>query len=70
MLADISLKGRGPTEDKMYAKRHQLMQNVRRGNTVVSNGKGDAWVGRKGLMKFFDLSLEFLEGHAKYAHLA
>ncbi len=35
MLYDISIKGRGPVEDKVYAKRHFMVQNIRRGNTVL-----------------------------------
>lgn len=49
-----------------------MIQNVRRGNTVLhltSQGKNGMYVARKGLMKFFDISLEYLKGH-KYAHLS
>ena len=60
ILNDISIKGRGPVEDKVYSKRHNMLQNVRRGNTVLNltnKGKDGMIVARKGLMKFFDISL-------------
>ena len=36
-----------------------LIKNVRRGNTIISRGS-ESWIGRKGLMKFFDLRMPYI----------
>jgi hypothetical protein len=56
-IIDFSLAARGPQEDDIYANQPFYRNNIRRGNTVVFNSKTKEvnW-GRKGLMKFFDIS--------------
>ncbi len=51
------MNARGPDEDKMYVKHAFFRNNIRRGNTLIWNSdeKKAQW-GRKGLMKFFDIT--------------
>mgnify|MGYP003689054281 CR=1 FL=1 len=56
-IIDFSLHARGPTEDEIYAKHGFYRNNVRRGNTIIYDSKNkEAFWGRKGLIKFFDIS--------------
>ena len=56
-IVDFSLAARGPQEDEVYAKQPFYRNNVRRGYTVVFNQQQKEFFwGRKGLMKFFDIS--------------
>ena len=61
-VVDFSMNARGPDEDKMYVKYPFFRQNIRRGNTIIYNHaeKKAEW-GRKGLMKFFDISQTSLQ---------
>lgn len=55
-IIDFSLAARGPQEDEVYEHQHFYRNNVRRGNTIVVNPKTkEAFWGRRGLMKFFDI---------------
>mmetsp|Transcript_18972 Transcript_18972/g.32412 ORF Transcript_18972/g.32412 Transcript_18972/m.32412 type:complete len:195 (+) Transcript_18972:68-652(+) len=59
-LIDLKLNVFGPQEDDFYAVEPKLIKNVRRGNTVlVKDGKHI--MGRKGLLKFFDLRMAFVD---------
>jgi len=56
-ILDFSLAARGPEEDEVYSHQPYYRNNVRRGNTLVVNNKTkDVFWGRKGLVKFFDIS--------------
>jgi hypothetical protein len=56
-ILDFSLAARGPQEDEVYSHQPYYRNNVRRGNTLVVNSKTkDVYWGRKGLVKFFDIS--------------
>lgn len=56
-IIDFSLAARGPEEDEVYSHQPFYRNNVRRGNTIVLNSKTkEVLWGRKGLMKFFDIS--------------
>ena len=61
---DFKLDVFGTQEDQFYARVPELIQNVRRGNTILQikdqNGNSDYHMGRKGLMKFFDMRLNFI----------
>lgn len=54
----------GFQEDQYYAMAPYLVQNIRRGNTILEitdeNGNTNLCIGRKGLMKFFDMRLDFV----------
>eukprot|EP00347_Sterkiella_histriomuscorum_P020181 403338791 len=70
-LIDLKLKVRGPKEDEAFTYDGCLYKNLRRGNTLVLYNKtGVAGqklvIGRKGLNKFFDLDLDFLEPSNRY----
>ena len=65
-LKDISLHKKGPLEDKLYANHPIFYYNIRRGNTILEiydtpNDVPKRVFCRKGLLKFYDLSLEILE---------
>lgn len=61
-IIDFSMNARGPDEDKMYVKHSFYRHNIRRGNTLVwNNDEKKAYWGRKGLMKFFDISQASLQ---------
>ena len=56
-IIDYSLAARGPQEDQVYTKHPFYRNNIRRGNTLVANSKTkQVFWGRKGLIKFFDIS--------------
>ena len=56
-IIDFSLNARGHDEDEIYTKQPFYRKNIRRGNTFVYDaGKKEAVWGRKGLIKFFDIS--------------
>ena len=56
-IIDFSLATRGPQEDDVYSTQPFYRNNVRRGNTVVVDmKKKEYYWGRKGLIKFFDIS--------------
>jgi len=65
-LKDISLHKKGPLEDKIYAKTPMFYYNIRRGNTIIEiyEQKDQApkqIICRRGLRKFYDLSVELFE---------
>ncbi|KAL4471393.1 hypothetical protein ABPG74_008286 [Tetrahymena malaccensis] len=66
VLKDISIKTKGDDEDKIFAESHFLHKNVRRGNTVLEvlnkeKQVEERYIVRKGLKKFFDVYLEYLD---------
>jgi len=58
---DVSLKVRGPEEDKAYTFIEGLRYNVRRGNTFLETAAGEVKSLRRGACKFFDLNKDFLD---------
>jgi hypothetical protein len=57
MIIDFSLAARGPQEDEVYSTQGFYRNNIRRGNTIVVNkDTKEVFWGRKGLIKFFDIS--------------
>ena len=59
-LIDLKLDVFGPTEDKYYGALPYLVKNIRRGNTLIVK-EGKHFLGRKGLMKFFDMRMSFVQ---------
>lgn len=64
---DISLKTKGHDEDVTYAFNPILEKNIRRGNTIIEvfdkhnyEVLRGTYMVRRGLMKFFDLKLDYL----------
>ncbi len=46
-----------------------MLKNVRRGNTIIEyekDGQTHRDIARKGLFKFFDLAIEFIEPQKRY----
>ena len=63
-LIDLKLDVMGPKEDKYYGALPYLVKNIRRGNTLIRMQKGKQHsfiLGRKGLMKFFDMHMEYIQ---------
>jgi len=61
-VRDIQLNAHGPMEDQAYSLSPFFVKNVRRGNTVLELKREKRFVmGRKGLNKFFDMSIEYIE---------
>ena len=60
-LKNLKLDVFGPNEDKAYALDPFLMKNIRRGNTLLEFADKRSYIGRKGLPKFFDMSVEFID---------
>jgi hypothetical protein len=64
-IIDLKLDVFGPKEDLYYATFPFLVLNVRRGNTLIkvfdeAESTTKYYIGRKGLMKFFDMRLGFI----------
>lgn len=62
-IIDLKLDTYGPNEDLFYSTFPSLVKNIRRGNTLLKvhdDDKAKYYIGRKGLMKFFDLRLGFV----------
>ena len=65
-IVDFSLAARGPQEDQVYSAQPFFRNNIRRGNTVVVDAKNKEFFwGRKGLIKFFDISDKSLKAIAE-----
>ena len=62
-LIDLVLDARGPMEDQLYTLDPLLVKNVRRGNTILEvQGEPTKYlIGRKGLPKFFDMRVEYID---------
>jgi hypothetical protein len=64
-IKDAVLDVRGPGEDSAYSVSPFLIKNIRRGNTLIEVNDGSEttteYIGRKGLIKFFDMATEFIE---------
>lgn len=69
-VRDLSLKAKGPDEDRAFALNPDLWLNIRRGNTVADFYDGKKYdysmVLRKGLNKFFDLSMDYVDSKTRY----
>lgn len=66
VIRDISLVNKGDDEDKVFGEHPFLHKNIRRGNSVLETINSDKKVEeciilRKGLKKFFDVYLEYLD---------
>lgn len=66
VIKDISLATKGDEEDKIFGENPFLHKNIRRGNSILEILNEDkkvieTLVLRKGLKKFFDVYLEYLE---------
>ena len=60
-MIDIKLDAAGPKEDMFYSSFPVLVNNVRRGNTLIRNIETNQLnFARKGLCKFFDLRLGYV----------
>ncbi len=67
-LIDVSLTVKGASEDRAYSKSGNYRQNIRRGNAIVQvyspefkTSVQDTFFVRRGLQKFFDLYIEFID---------
>lgn len=67
-LIDVSLTVKGASEDRAYSRSANYRQNIRRGNAIVQmyskefkTSVQDTFFVRRGLQKFFDLYIEFIE---------
>lgn len=70
-IIDLKLEVSGPKEDQYYSTFPSLVKNIRRGNTFLKvydfkADRTDYFVGRKGLMKFFDLRLGFVSNQERH----
>lgn len=67
---DLSLMPRGVKEDEAFAIEPFFLKNIRRGNTLIEiskEGKIEKEViGRKGLIKFFDLQIKYVNPDTRY----
>lgn len=64
-LIDLKLNVQGPKEDQYYGALPHLVKNIRRGNTlIVKDGKH--LIGRKGLMKFFDMRMSYIQKEQRH----
>lgn len=73
---DVSISAGGPVEDKIYALNPHLEKSIRRGNTYIDvydtydhNLHKYVGIARKGLMKFYDLKLEYLNSDEEFKHI-
>lgn len=70
VMKDLQVNARGPREDEAYTINPFILKNIRRGNTIIGiqdNGKFiKHYMGRKGLTKFFDLSIDFVDPAYRY----
>lgn len=65
-IIDLKLDVMGPKEDEYYGALPYLVKNIRRGNTLIhaqdkDTGEHQYLLGRKGLMKFFDMRMSYIE---------
>lgn len=64
IMYDVKLNARGITEDQYYLSYIDLLKNIRRGNTYLEftgkDGEKKITVGRKGMIKFYDISRDML----------
>lgn len=73
IVKDLSLTVSGPREDEAFACDPYLWLNFRRGNTLLEiydpndyNHLVKRVIGRKGLNKFFDISLDYIAKESRY----
>lgn len=60
LIHDIGVKVRGPQEDKVFLHNPAIQKNIRRGNTIIEYNDGTLAIARKGLCKFFDMYVEYI----------
>ncbi len=70
-IKELGLNTKGPQEDELYALNSFLVKNIRRGNTIIEvlepksqdseQSIVQRYIGRKGLNKFFDISMDFIQ---------
>jgi len=69
-IIDLKLNVMGPFEDEVYSSFPFVIKNIRRGNTVLklegSDGSCQYTLGRKGLEKFFDMRLEYINAGQRF----
>lgn len=65
-LKDLSLMPKGMDEDMAFSLDPELLKNIRRGNTIIMIGEEQQLIGRKGLNKFFDLYIEYVQPETRY----
>lgn len=71
-IIDLKLDVFGPREDDYYSALPILTKNIRRGNTILKvhdnkAGTVEYFIGRKGVMKFFDLRLPYISAQERNA---
>jgi hypothetical protein len=63
-VLDLSMYPKLNDEDTAFSIDPDLLKNIRRGNTILeissSEGEVKRVIGRKGLVKFFDMSIDYL----------
>lgn len=68
-IYDLSLNSKGMDEDEEYAYNEDLREMIRRGNTILyDESDGYTCYCRKGLKKFFDISMDWLDDNKKYEY--
>ncbi|CAI2366007.1 unnamed protein product [Moneuplotes crassus] len=64
-IIDVKVNARGVSEDSDYLSNIDILKNIRRGNSFLKfndeSGKSQLIVGRKGMIKFYDIYREMLE---------
>lgn len=68
---DITLSVHGHLEDDAYSLSPFLVKNIRRGNTIIEVKEEEGvppkyYMGRKGLPKFFDMKVEYIDAETRY----
>ena len=54
-IEDLSLRAKGPQEDRFYLANPKVQKNFRRGNSMIVDSQV---IIRRGLPKFYDLKME------------
>lgn len=65
-MVDLKLDVFGPKEDMYYGALPYLVKNIRRGNTLIIKNEKHL-IGRKGLMKFFDLRMGYIQKENRHS---
>lgn len=64
-IYDVGFKGFKGDEDDVYLANPETITYIRWGNTFFLDPDGNAHIARKGMMKFFDLRIMYLDSSAK-----
>ncbi|CAI2365322.1 unnamed protein product [Moneuplotes crassus] len=74
---DVSINASGPEEDRIYALHPEFEKNIRRGNTYLEtydrydpNLFKETICARKGLMKFYDLKVEYCLDDTRFLNIS